>query len=428
MLGEERQLAIDRFNSDPERFLFLCTTRAGGLGINLTAASVVIHLDSDFNPQHDLQAQARCHRIGQEKSVEVFHFIAEHTYEDYMLFTIAGKKLGLEAVLLGRLDATKGKAKLDKQQEEKVLRKGVFAAIRDDEAAGREARDFANSSIEEILSAKATTVVLQGGDASTPPEMDEEDDLADCNKEERPPEKISTQTTHALFSTAKFAVSGNRKTGLEGLDEDEPDFWVKVAQRLGPWVLEEEKPQELTRADRRRGRNVNYRSGFYDYDFYVNDGQRQPRVSKNSASGEGVRREDSDDGEIRRSDEVGDDEDDAAFTPLSESEGNSDSEDNDGLVKEDVEVEEKGKLPGISTKYARKIKSGTSEEGDGKKRASLKEQMNWSDWTDFQPLAGPQTPSNVISSSTPASCSLGVTAVGPHGCLPVLDLLYRCLR
>lgn len=128
--GEERQLAIDRFNTDDNRFLFLCTTRAGGLGINLTAASVVIHLDSDFNPQHDLQAQARCHRIGQNKNVDVFHFIAEHTYEDYMLFTIAGKKLGLEAVLLGRLDATKGKVKLDKTQEEKVLRKGVFAAIR----------------------------------------------------------------------------------------------------------------------------------------------------------------------------------------------------------------------------------------------------------------------------------------------------------
>jgi hypothetical protein len=46
------------------RFIFLLCTRAGGLGINLTAADTVIIFDSDWNPQNDIQAQARCHRIG----------------------------------------------------------------------------------------------------------------------------------------------------------------------------------------------------------------------------------------------------------------------------------------------------------------------------------------------------------------------------
>jgi SNF2 family DNA or RNA helicase len=70
--GELRQAAIDRF-CDPESdsFVFLLCTRAGGVGINLTAADTVVIFDSDWNPQNDLQAQARCHRIGQTKSVKV---------------------------------------------------------------------------------------------------------------------------------------------------------------------------------------------------------------------------------------------------------------------------------------------------------------------------------------------------------------------
>ena len=71
--GLSRQAAIDRF-SDPKNdsFVFLLCTRAGGVGINLTAADTVIIFDSDWNPQNDLQAQARCHRIGQTQQVPLF--------------------------------------------------------------------------------------------------------------------------------------------------------------------------------------------------------------------------------------------------------------------------------------------------------------------------------------------------------------------
>ena len=67
-----------------DRFVFLLCTRAGGLGINLTAADTVIIYDSDWNPQNDLQAQARCHRIGQNKSVKVYRLITRNTYEREM--------------------------------------------------------------------------------------------------------------------------------------------------------------------------------------------------------------------------------------------------------------------------------------------------------------------------------------------------------
>ncbi|VDK31213.1 unnamed protein product [Dibothriocephalus latus] len=97
--GLLRQEAIDRFCSDPDKFVFLLCTKAGGLGINLTAADVVIIYDSDWNPQNDLQAQARCHRIGQQKMVKVYRLITRNTYEREM-FDRASLKLGLDRAVL----------------------------------------------------------------------------------------------------------------------------------------------------------------------------------------------------------------------------------------------------------------------------------------------------------------------------------------
>ena len=62
---------IDDFNKDPEIFIFILSTRAGGLGINLTAANTVILHDLDFNPYNDKQAEDRCHRLGQTKEVKI---------------------------------------------------------------------------------------------------------------------------------------------------------------------------------------------------------------------------------------------------------------------------------------------------------------------------------------------------------------------
>ena len=62
---------MDAFNApDSTKFCFLLSTRAGGLGINLATADVVILYDSDWNPQADLQAEDRAHRIGQKKLVQ----------------------------------------------------------------------------------------------------------------------------------------------------------------------------------------------------------------------------------------------------------------------------------------------------------------------------------------------------------------------
>ncbi|XP_042339987.1 chromodomain-helicase-DNA-binding protein 1-like isoform X2 [Plectropomus leopardus] len=81
--GEERNLAVKNF-SNKDIFVFLLSTKAGGVGLNLTAADTVIFMDSDFNPQNDLQAAARCHRIGQNRPVKVIRLLARDTVEEIM--------------------------------------------------------------------------------------------------------------------------------------------------------------------------------------------------------------------------------------------------------------------------------------------------------------------------------------------------------
>ncbi|KAF1389259.1 hypothetical protein PFLUV_G00071590 [Perca fluviatilis] len=90
-----RIVLIDEFNTDPDIFVFLLSTRAGGLGINLTSANVVILHDIDFNPYNDKQAEDRCHRVGQTKTVQVIKLISKDSIDDCML-QLSQKKLKLE--------------------------------------------------------------------------------------------------------------------------------------------------------------------------------------------------------------------------------------------------------------------------------------------------------------------------------------------
>lgn len=81
--------------------LFLLSTRAGGLGINLTAADTVIFYDQDWNPQMDIQAQDRAHRIGQTKPVLVFRLVTAHTIETKIMHR-ATEKRKLEALVIAK--------------------------------------------------------------------------------------------------------------------------------------------------------------------------------------------------------------------------------------------------------------------------------------------------------------------------------------
>ncbi|XP_062076253.1 protein CHROMATIN REMODELING 5-like [Humulus lupulus] len=83
---ELRQQAMGHFNAPgSDDFCFLLSTRAGGLGINLATADTVIIFDSDWNPQNDLQAMSRAHRIGQQEVVNIYRFVTSKSVEEDIL-------------------------------------------------------------------------------------------------------------------------------------------------------------------------------------------------------------------------------------------------------------------------------------------------------------------------------------------------------
>ncbi|KAF6220682.1 hypothetical protein HO133_003115 [Letharia lupina] len=90
--AEDRAEQIEAFNAEPDHKLFLLSTRAGGQGINLTSADTVILFDSDWNPQQDLQAQDRAHRIGQTRPVIIYRLATKGTVEQTLLEKADGKR------------------------------------------------------------------------------------------------------------------------------------------------------------------------------------------------------------------------------------------------------------------------------------------------------------------------------------------------
>ncbi|XP_077989573.1 chromodomain-helicase-DNA-binding protein 1-like isoform X2 [Glandiceps talaboti] len=104
--SEIRKQALDHFNADgsPD-FCFLLSTRAGGLGINLATADTVIIFDSDWNPQNDLQAQARAHRIGQKNQVNIYRLVTKGSVEEDIIER-AKRKMVLDHLVIQRMDTT----------------------------------------------------------------------------------------------------------------------------------------------------------------------------------------------------------------------------------------------------------------------------------------------------------------------------------
>ena len=169
--------------------------------------SVVIY-DSDWNPQNDVQAQARCHRIGQEKKVKVYRLVSRATYE-MMMFQRASKKLGLDQVVLHQVGGVQGSqspppeagapgrkpsvmgGQLSKEEINTMLKWGAYDLFRDENNAEA---TFCEQDIEDILERRTSRVTwkedAQGG----------------------------------MFSKASFQVDEEKSS----VDIDAPDFWEKI--------------------------------------------------------------------------------------------------------------------------------------------------------------------------------------------------------
>lgn len=142
--AEDRTTMLHAFN-DPKSpyFIFLLSTRAGGLGLNLQSADTVIIFDSDWNPHQDLQAQDRAHRIGQTRQVRIFRLVTVDSVEEYILER-AQFKLSLDGKVI---QAGKFDNKSTNEEREQMLR----ALLEEEREKNNEEEDFSDDDLNESI-------------------------------------------------------------------------------------------------------------------------------------------------------------------------------------------------------------------------------------------------------------------------------------
>ena len=158
----------------------MLSTRAGGLGINLATADIVILYDSDWNPQVDLQAMDRAHRIGQKKPVQVFRLVTEGTVEEKIIER-ADRKLFLDAAVIQQGRLAEQNNSLEKDDLMKMVRFGA----------------------DQILSGKGGTY------------SDEDIDALIAKGEERTEAMQAKLQTDAKHNLANFSLLGDDETGMD---------------------------------------------------------------------------------------------------------------------------------------------------------------------------------------------------------------------
>jgi hypothetical protein len=211
--AEEREKRMYKFNApDSPYFIFLLSTRAGGLGLNLTAANTVIIFDSDWNPMMDLQAQDRAHRIGQRSEVSVFRLITYSPVEEKIL-SRATEKLNMSELVVEAGQFNKTSVENDNSLERKRMMEVLLT-------------DF-DTNTSKISDEKATSE-LTGSDVAD--EDDDDDGGSEDSKEEDLNDLLSkNESDYQLYE----AMDKERATdplnidlGLYTNEEDVPD-WIK---------------------------------------------------------------------------------------------------------------------------------------------------------------------------------------------------------
>ncbi|XP_027201651.2 chromodomain-helicase-DNA-binding protein 4-like isoform X2 [Dermatophagoides pteronyssinus] len=150
--GSVRQEAIDRFNAPgAKQFVFLLSTRAGGLGINLATADTVVIYDSDWNPHNDIQALSRAHRIGQTNKVMIYRFVTRNSVEE-RITQVAKKKMMLtHLVVRPGLGSNKSNATMSKQELDDILKFGTEELFKEEETKESEMIHYDDKAIDGLL-------------------------------------------------------------------------------------------------------------------------------------------------------------------------------------------------------------------------------------------------------------------------------------
>ncbi|KAF2094828.1 hypothetical protein NA57DRAFT_60243 [Rhizodiscina lignyota] len=237
-----RRIAIDHFNApDSEDFCFLLSTRAGGLGINLMTADTVILFDSDWNPQADLQAMARAHRIGQTKPVTVYRLVSKDTVEEEILER-ARNKLMLEFITIQRgvtdQDAD-SKLFADKDFSQRVAR-----------ANKKLSEPSSSDDISRILKKRGQKMFEQTGNQKKLEELDIDAVLANAEEHKtEQPEGITTDGGEEFlrsfeYTDVKLDVEWDDIIPKDQLEAIKAEEKKKEEERYLAEVIEQNQPRK----------------------------------------------------------------------------------------------------------------------------------------------------------------------------------------
>ncbi|XP_072036512.1 chromodomain-helicase-DNA-binding protein 5-like isoform X3 [Amphiura filiformis] len=251
--GNLRQDAIDRFNAtNAEQFVFLLSTRAGGLGINLATADTVIIYDSDWNPHNDIQAFSRAHRIGQANKVMIYRFVTRGSVEE-RITQVAKKKMMLTHLVVRPGLGSAAKGAMSKKELDDILKFGTEELFKEDkEAKGEDSEG-----------------TIQWNDAQVA-------DLLDRSKEGIAEQKDFSNDYLSSFKVASYVIKEEEQQEEEEEEEPEPETEV-IKQELEPsdpayWekLLRhhyEQQQEDLARTlgkGKRVRKQVNYTAGHDD--------------------------------------------------------------------------------------------------------------------------------------------------------------------
>ena len=233
-----RRMAIDHFNApDSNDFCFLLSTRAGGLGINLMTADTVILFDSDWNPQADLQAMARAHRIGQTKPVSIYRLVSKETVEEEVLER-ARNKLMLEFITIHRGVTDKDA----KELTDKMARVGKSIA-----------EPTSSEDISRILKRRGEKMFYQSGNQKKLEELDIDSVLENAEEHQtEQPEGIAADGGEEFlrsfeYTDVKIDLEWDQIIPKDQLEEIKKEEKKKADERFLADMVEQNAPRNLKR-------------------------------------------------------------------------------------------------------------------------------------------------------------------------------------
>lgn len=221
---DQRQGLIDEFNNPASKtFCFLLSTRAGGLGINLTTADTVIMYDHDYNPHNDLQALCRAHRIGQKQVLHIYRLITVNSIEESIV-AIAKKKLVLDHVVVNSMN------KMEQVDISSILKQGVQKLF-DGETPQR--IEYDEPALQLLLSRSLSGESLENVVDDTAKPKEASADTVSIFKDE-------------VFNHARVWEEDDEANRTNGREKDS-EFWSKFIPKSEPVPK-----QELGKGQRRR--------------------------------------------------------------------------------------------------------------------------------------------------------------------------------